>query len=359
MKKGQSKSIGRLKRPKPYYSKREKRWIARVYVGSGKYRSRSCQTKADAYEAIDDLWQDRQEGVDGSETVATAVAEWLRSGSWKAKTRQDYSDTAKKFDTIESIPLDRLKESHIRQMLSGIKSAAGRKRVRRVLNTCLNWCVTERKLRKNPITKATTVRYEQPPVQVFDKHEPALIFKQMPEQWALAAELMFRLALRPGELWGLQWSDWRGDRITISRNIKDIRGRIVVESVKTAAGHRTLPIDSRAIEILEIRRKHAFARGFASKTHPIFCGRSGVWGKYSYFRSTIWPRALTDAGVDYRVPYTLRHTAATLMLNSGQVSLTIVSRWLGHKNIETTLRHYAHLMTGELEQATKFWQGIG
>jgi hypothetical protein len=42
-------------------------------------------------------------------------------------------------------------------------------------------------------------------------------------------------------------------------------------------------------------------------------------------------------------------------LNSGQVSLAAVSKYLGHAKQSTTLDHYSHLMVGELEQVSKFW----
>jgi integrase len=116
-----------------------------------------------------------------------------------------------------------------------------------------------------------------------------------------------------------------------------VNGHELVESVKTDAGHRTLPLDPVAAAILERRRVEAFKQGHASPKNPIFANRYGGYTTHGYYRRTIWTAALKSAGIDYRVPYTLRHTAASWMLNSGQVGLPCVSRWLGHANIETTL----------------------
>ena len=44
----------------------------------------------------------------------------------------------------------------------------------------------------------------------------------------------------------------------------------------------------------------------------------------------------------------VRHTAATLLLNSGGVPLPVVSKILGHKSPKITLEIYAHVMTADI-----------
>ncbi len=46
----------------------------------------------------------------------------------------------------------------------------------------------------------------------------------------------------------------------------------------------------------------------------------------------------------------LRHTAATVLLSQG-VPVKVVSELLGHSDISTTLRIYAHVIEGAQEQA--------
>jgi integrase len=46
-------------------------------------------------------------------------------------------------------------------------------------------------------------------------------------------------------------------------------------------------------------------------------------------------------------PHTLRHTFSISHLNAG-VDLKIVSRWLGHKSVAVTEKHYAHAVHGTL-----------
>jgi integrase len=95
--------------------------------------------------------------------------------------------------------------------------------------------------------------------------------------------------------------------------------------------------------------------GHAGKSFPIFANTRGGMVRQGNFRHKVWRIAMQKAQVPYKVPYTLRHSFATWSLNSGQVSLAAVSKYLGHAKQSTTLDHYSHLMVGELEQVSKFW----
>ena len=59
MKKGQRKNSKSLSKPKPFYSRSKKRWIAKVLVANGKYVERRCDSKSDAYDKIEELWDSR------------------------------------------------------------------------------------------------------------------------------------------------------------------------------------------------------------------------------------------------------------------------------------------------------------
>jgi integrase len=71
-----------------------------------------------------------------------------------------------------------------------------------------------------------------------------------------------------------------------------------------------------------------------------------VMGSYlnlDNWRRRIWYPALDKAGLERRPPYQLRHTFATLGLASG-ASIEWISRYMGHADIRTTLRHYARFL---------------
>ena len=79
----------------------------------------------------------------------------------------------------------------------------------------------------------------------------------------------------------------------------------------------------------------------------------GPWGNYSIdtFR-THWDRVREHMGLRDDpgfVPHMLRHTCATRLVRGG-VDLPRVMRWMGHKNIQTTMR-YSHLAPKDLDVA--------
>lgn len=356
MKKGQRKN--KLRKPKPYFLKSRKRWVAKVYGTDGKYRTKTFRTREEAHDHIEELWEDRKAGVNGRATLGSSVQQWLAIGEWKAKSREEYEETSKKFAELNDIPLDTLRSEHIQQILDAIPSTAMRKRVRKVLSIHMNWCVRRKMLRANPVQQTESVKHVRAKTEVFNRAEVKAIIEHTRERWQPAIELLLLLACRPGELWGLQWCDWRLKELKIERNVKEVRGRQVTESTKTQASERLLPLPKRAIEILHGLKVAALKRGQAGKGSPIFPSDRGTVVRHGNFRNVIWVPALKAAGVEYRKPYTIRHTAATWMLND-TVSLAVVSRWLGHESIETTLRHYSHLMAGELGAVGDFWERTG
>lgn len=359
MKKGQRKT--RLKRPKPYWNKKRARWVARVPIGDGKYRTSSHKTKPEALAAIDALWSRRAKGGDLQVLTVGAVAgQWLERGrqNWKVKTVEDYEMAVSKMAAIADVPIDFLTGQYVESMLGEIETPAMRRRVRKTLNTVMKWAVRQRYCMDNPVDQTDAVRAPVAAVQVFEADEVAAIFDNL-SRHQNACRLMYALALRPGELWGLQVGDWNRKKQTleIKRNVKEVRGIQHVETPKTASSRRVLPLGDHATGLLTAELAAAMKAGRAKKENVLFASAVGGYIRARNFQRN-WRQALEDAGVEYRRIYTLRHTAATLWLNSG-VSLAAVSRWLGHANITTTLRHYSHLMLDDLDEVRDFWERLG
>jgi integrase len=67
--------------------------------------------------------------------------------------------------------------------------------------------------------------------------------------------------------------------------------------------------------------------------------------------------AVRKAGIPYhpRLVHTLRHSFATMCINKG-IPLAVVSRWLGHTSISTTMI-YAHHDTRESARWSQFFDG--
>ncbi|NBZ97146.1 MAG: site-specific integrase, partial [Proteobacteria bacterium] len=129
---------------------------------------------------------------------------------------------------------------------------------------------------------------------------------------------------RVGEILKAQW--------------KDVNGRILSLWDTKNGCSRSVPLTTRASEVLETRRGN---------------GQDGPFSKVSQnsFNHT-WTRVknLLGMGDDTQfVPHVLRHTCASRLVQAG-VPILSVKEYLGHKSMTVTLR-YAHLAPKQLWQA--------
>ncbi|MCM3657775.1 site-specific integrase [Agromyces mediolanus] len=181
-------------------------------------------------------------------------------------------------------------------------------------------------------------------------------------RWTFALEL----GPRPGESLALEWPhiDFAEGSIRIEQQIQTVEKRLrLVKYTKTdsksAPEYRKLPLpghladvfrEHRELQLAEMSRAsrwedwrdedepaeavHAFV--FTSARRP---GRpitpSGD--------SQQWARLVELAGLPHAKPYTARHTAASRMIAAG-IDLTVVAEILGHADIKTLIKVYAHAL---------------
>lgn len=139
--------------------------------------------------------------------------------------------------------------------------------------------------------------------------------------------LMIATGIRIGELCKIVSSDVASDGAAIRIHGKGSRDRVVYV---TDAALRT-----------ELRKLAAQRQRMLGGDGPLFVNRNGTKLRPHSFRTKLRNFA-GQAGVRRRVtPHMLRHTAATLLIESG-VDIRIVQRLLGHSSIATT-EIYTHV----------------
>jgi site-specific recombinase XerD len=166
-----------------------------------------------------------------------------------------------------------------------------------------------------------------------------LVRRGEPEALGTAVRLMLATGLRVGELCSLRIDDLSPDASTLRVQGKGARDRIayVVDANLRKAIQR----------LISDRRK--VSAGFG----PLFVNRLGSAMRPQSIRSKLRQCAVS-AGISRRVtPHMLRHTAATLLIETG-VDIRFVQRLLGHSTIATT-EIYTHVsdeaLRTTLEQA--------
>jgi integrase len=326
-------------------------WWAAVMV-SGKRRRVRCKTKAEALAKLADIRKDAEESIGlESSTFGGFAKRWLDhiAANRATNTLAVYKVSIAHFSVLDPIPLDRINGQMIQQVIDTLLGRTRQQafdKCRQMLNTAIKW----RCLSRNPMEHLDRPSHERETIDPFSVDEVEKILKHVEgDRYAAAVRLAFACGLRGGELWGLQWEDLKGSELHIQRQAAESGGKLEIKQPKTSTGIRRLLLPDSVVDELAIRRRNAMREGNA-KSEWIFCGEHGAPTRRSNFGHRVWGPALKKLKIRHRGFHHARHTAATMLLNTGAVPLAVVSKILGHASPAITLNTYSHVMTADLER---------
>lgn len=251
-----------------------------------------------------------------------------------------------------SIPLDRLRPSDVDGLLLTLRgkglSPATVQRVFTVLRVTLDGAVRDGLLARNPaaaVKQPAAPRREARFLSVAEV--AALLAAADGSRYRTPLALIAATGMRKGEVLALRWADVDLDAVTlrIRGTLARVDGALVVSEPKTSKSRRSLPLSAGVVDLLRAHRKAQVAErlhaGTAwTDTGHVFTTESG---QPMDPRNTL--RALSTAaekaGIAGATVHTLRHSAATAMLEAG-VHLKAVSELLGHADIRVTAEVYGH-----------------
>lgn len=175
--------------------------------------------------------------------------------------------------------------------------------------------------------------------------------------WECLLNVLITTGLRRGECVGLQWGDLDGEKLTlsISRNVSVDRNapeKYHIGDTKTGED-RVVPISLRLYGLLMSfkREQEAKLSGSLMPSAFMFCSETNA---YAPLYPTTVTRHVSEFIKRHNLPnvspHDLRHTAATLALESG-ADLKQVQELLGHKDASTTMQFYAGV-TDEAKRRT-------
>jgi integrase len=329
--------------------------------GRRRYLRSVRSTEAEANKALRELWKAADSGVtvDNSRTVATYLDWWADNvlrGTVKATTEADYRNVLRLYvvPNIGHVRLGKLTPAHVQKMMRNLEDAGlsprTRQYARAVLVRALRWADQSGMIARNPASivdgprLARAARLDD--ALTADEARQVLDHARQDRLYALAV-VVLRLGLRRGEALALRWDhvDLDTGDMQVVGTLKEAKGgRLYVDTPKTAAGTRTLPLLPELVAALKDHRKRQATERLAAgplwrDTGYVFTTEQGE-PIPPRFASKWWP-ALTDAaGIGRRRLHASRHTAATLMLDQG-VPLEVVSAILGHASLTITADVYA------------------
>ena len=336
-------------------------------------------TKRQAEQRLTELVRglDTGEYVEPSqETLGEYLSRWFKvvKPSLAYKTVGNYSLAIRHLtQSLGPIRLDRLSAIQIQAAYQELAphphtAAYAHRVLRRALNQAVKWGL----LVRNPALLVDAPRTPKREMQTWTAEQARrfLDVARSNRLYSLYLTIM-TTGMREGELLGLRWSDVDLDRgeFTIRQSL--VRGGKdpIFKPPKTESGYRVVPIPPVVKDALVSYRKAEIERRLA--LGPIYSDHGLVWPSevgtpivarnlVRQFKSLIEKanKENENAGENEKAKlpdirfYDLRHTHATLLLESG-IHPKVVQERLGHSSIRVTMDTYSHVMPHMQKEASE------
>lgn len=223
-----------------------------------------------------------------------------------------------------------------------------------IINRILKYAVMLDIIKSNPIDKIIKPKAKEVEKKdnCYTKEELNTFLKLAKKESALFYTLLHVIAytgLRRGEALALKWSDigFEEKTLSVNRTTAYVDGKQVLQTPKTKASKRIIPIDDYTISFLKSwkleQKKQYFKHdvSFLQGENLIFTNSYCTMFVPNEFSKKL-RKFIKKYNLKPITPHGLRHTHASLLFESGIQPKEISDR-LGHNNIQTTLDLYTHI----------------
>jgi integrase len=210
----------------------------------------------------------------------------------------------------------------------------------------------------NPVRKIESPKLNPKKVDVLTKGEVLLFLREvekLPPTLRLMYNLLLTTGMRRGECFGLQWGDvdFENKVLRIVRNVTYTSSSgITVGLPKTNNSIRDIPITNGTINLLLGYKLSEEQEIQLSKDAFIFhSDSSSLCPRNPTYITKHMKKFMARIGLPNMSPHDLRHTCATLLLQSG-ADVKSVQDILGHSDASTTLNFYVRSNIDSMRIAT-------
>ena len=328
------------------------------------YSSPKFKNKKDAEneEALYRIKIQNQKASISNITIKQIYNTWIIDIQKKVKeqTIQDYHSLFKKIQPIENLAINKLTVTKYKQFINNIdkqKYSVGY--INRIIKLLKRIIVYSNKYYNTSIEILKFIEYYSnansiPEKLSFFTYDEYLKFDSVITNYEdhVIFELLYFLGLRIGECQALTWKDidFQNETISITKNItkKCKNQKWTISSPKTSSSIRTLPITNKIkkdlLKLQEEKQKYSDYKSswfLFGNVRPINLLKI-TEHKNKYCELSNVPKIKI---------HDFRHSCASLLINQG-ASIALVSKYLGHSNITTTLNIYTHMYKSELDKMT-------
>jgi len=356
-----------------------KKYKIRIYLGcnqAGKrlYFSQVFRgTSGKASKRLNDIITDIDRGIMPTRVVAEAetpaaplllsevLEKWLKH---KAKTRKARPRTIGNYEwllnsyvkpELGTRPITEITESDIQDLYNRLlERGIGAKTIRnlhKVLEPCLTRAVGWGSLTKNPAEHVELPVWEREEAKYLTEEQTlSFLAAAKLDKWYVAFLIAIETGARPNEYLALRWSDVSFDdcSVSIRRSLYwPDGGGFEFTKPKTQRSNRTITVSARAIEVLRQHKREQLEgrlrQGSDYQDHGlIFATKDGtplLWRNLArrHLKPLLTAAEIPLEGISL---YTLRHTAASLLVASGE-NFRVIAERLGTSTtmIDITYSH--------------------
>lgn len=358
------------------YRGKEERWQISVPDAEGGRRYGYAKSEKEAEKVRRQLLAEVEQGKlpASKQPFKAHVEEWLemkRKGKdYRPNSYRNvwYLFEAHFLPAFGHIPLNKLSAAHIQKLYNKLLGQKLNPNTLRQyhnnLKVCLDSAVKQGKLECNPCSRVELPRKVKSKNNFFSQEDAMLVLDACKSDKLFKVLIPLALATeaRKSELLALTWDDVNLEQgtISISKTLtmemdNDRHLRLLVGDPKSESGIRTITLPPFAIDVLKGHRLEqlkmllATGTGQQNTLNLVFPNRR--WGyRWPEYVSFQYKRFVTTLGLDDTRFHDLRHTGATLLLDSG-IAANVVQKRLGHSDIRTTLGIYGHVTQKMKDQA--------
>jgi len=357
-----------------FLDQKANRYRAQFHDKNGKRRNLSARTKTAIHKKLRDAVNSRETGTltnkpSDMESLGKYLDAWYEIQSqskWAFKTSEHALLDINRYIKPElgDVRIDLLDSQQIMIAYVNIRktheiSESSMLHIHATLKSALNQAVRMRKIVLNPMDGVEAPKPRLAKTRVLSETEILKLLSTI-ESKSVMWKVMWRITLltgiRQGEVLGLTWEnvDLEKGTIRIAQQLQRQTGNgLVLKPLKTDIDGRTLILDkSTAQELRKWKAEQSMQklRQLNWGVHDLVFTNSV--GKALEPRRTakMWASLLKETGISHMKLHGARHSFATWAIQN-KIDIKMVSHYLGHTDMRTTIRIYQQV-TGESLEAT-------
>ncbi len=268
---------------------------------------------------------------------------------------------------LGGMKLKDLRKMHLQAIVNGMTEAGYSEKtmaeLKQIASQILEMAVENDFLGRNVFLKVKVPKVEAEERKPIGEHERQLIEAYYKgHRMGVPALIMLYCGLRKGELLALTWEDidLEAKILTVNKSAWFDNNRAAVKPPKSKAGTRTIPIPDKLVNILRETATEGLVcpkKAGGLMTHTVYLRNWNSFIHYLNLKAGGKDRSRSNPKVWAMEAFTahqLRHSYATMLYDAG-VDVLTAQKYLGHADVQTTMKIYTHLSARKEQGSIEAW----